>query len=369
MSLQNIHEQIQKEDIRFLHLEKSNCQIPPYSPKSHYLDLTSSNYYRGLLVIRHYIKTITDYYFSNIVDAKNIDLFMLTPSVSSPMGPGSDSEAVSIKFGNLETYLVDSSQFGFEPLIMNGMERVYCYLPSMRGENPDFRHLNQFYHCEAEILGNLEDIMWIVEKYIKILSEALLNFENLYQKISIDGHQSLLSLDKICSKTEFPRITFEEAIDMLETKKINNAINYTPEGRDISFIGEQEIAIALKHKTPFWITNYDRDRVPFYQKPNGNKVVNADLIFPSIIKNSFGGEVVGAGQRQDSVKEIYESLNRQGLSSEPYEWYIDLRRQKKYRQTSGFGMGIERFITWSLARTDIKEAIIYPRVKNINTLP
>jgi len=61
---------------------------------------------------------------------------MLTPSVSSPMGPGSDSEAIELQFGDLSTFLTDSSQFGFEPLIMNGLDKVYCYLPSMRGEDP-----------------------------------------------------------------------------------------------------------------------------------------------------------------------------------------------------------------------------------------
>ena len=68
--------------------------------------------------LRDIIKLTTDFYFKDIVEAKNIDLFMLTTSVSSPMGHGSDSEAIAIKFGNLETNLVDSSQFGFEPLLL-----------------------------------------------------------------------------------------------------------------------------------------------------------------------------------------------------------------------------------------------------------
>ena len=71
------------------------------------------------------------------------------------MGPGSDSEVIPIKFGKYNSFLVDSSQFGFEPLLLNKLDKVYCYLPSMRGENPDKRHLNQFFHCEAEIKGTL----------------------------------------------------------------------------------------------------------------------------------------------------------------------------------------------------------------------
>ncbi|NJK71155.1 MAG: hypothetical protein HC932_02750 [Thermales bacterium] len=369
MPIQNIYEQIQNEDIKFIHLDKSDYHIPIYNPTNHYLDLTSSHYYQGLLILRHYIKLISDYYFSRIVDAKNIDLFMLTPSISSPMGPGSDSEAVIIKFGNLETFLVDSSQFGFEPLLMNGLERLYCYLPSMRGENPDIRHLNQFYHCEAEILGTLDDIIWVVEKYIKTLCEAIQNFENLLHKISNDSTKTMKILSSIVEIHEFPKLTFTQAVNLLEQSGNKNLVNYTDFGRDITAIGETKLARILNIKTPFWITHFDRDRVPFYQKPMGDCVLNADLIFPPLLNNSFGGEIVGAGQRQNNVSEMYNSLARQNLSHSPYEWYINLRRQPNYKITSGFGMGIERFITWILARSDIKEAIIYPRLKNVKTIP
>jgi asparaginyl-tRNA synthetase len=83
-----------------------------------------------------------------------MDLFLMTSSVSSPSGPGSDSESIALTFGGHNTYLTDSSQFGFEPVLIGGIPRAYCYLASMRGEDPDKRHLNQFYHCEYEAQGN-----------------------------------------------------------------------------------------------------------------------------------------------------------------------------------------------------------------------
>ena len=89
-------------------------------------------------------------------------------------------------------------------------------------------------------------------------------------------------------------------------------------------------------------------RVSFYQAPdpdNANKVINADLIFPPIIKDAFGGEIVGCGQRQDNCQKMLESLSRQNIKSEHYEWYINLRKLPTYKITSGFGLGVERFIT------------------------
>ncbi len=114
-----------------------SLSTPPYHPETYYRDIAQNPYFSSLVLLRHEIKRTIDFYMGEIAGAKNLDLFMLTPSISSPMGPGSDSEAIQIRFGELHTYLVDSSQFGFEPLIMNGIDRAYWYLPSMRGEDPD----------------------------------------------------------------------------------------------------------------------------------------------------------------------------------------------------------------------------------------
>ncbi|HBO16808.1 MAG: hypothetical protein UR69_C0001G0227 [Candidatus Moranbacteria bacterium GW2011_GWE2_35_2-] len=348
-------------------------KMPEYCPNKHYKHLCDSDYYRALIVLRHYIKIISDFYFSEKQKAKNIDLFMFTPSISSPMGPGSDSKPVPIKFGNLKTFLVDSSQFGFEPLLLNGLEKVYCYLPSMRGEDSDKRHLNQFYHCEMEMKGRLDDLLPIVEGYIRTLAEVIFTMNNIVKKISENSEKTRRYMEVIMRTKEFPKITFDEAIDILVKNDKRELVNFTSHGNDISCEGEIELMKILKVTTPIWLTDFDRDRVPFYQKPNPknpNKTINADLLFPPIVENSFGGEVVGSGQRQDNVNEIYESLKRQeNISPKPYEWYIDLRKQPNYKTTSGFGLGIERFIAWSLGKDNIRDVILYPRIKNIETRP
>lgn len=367
-----LHNQIKSDDLRFQDIDSASFVLPPYDPKTHYLELTRSGYFHALVILRHHIKIMSDYYFGVECEAKNVDLFMLTPSLSSPMGSGSDSEAIPIKFGKYDSSLVDSSQFGFEPLLLNGFEKVYCYLPSMRGENPDKRHLNQFYHCEAEIKGDIEQLIPIIEGYIKILVEVMALMPNIVKIISLDFEKTMFNFNKITESKNFPKISFDDAVDILINNGNSELVNFTEFGRDISSDGEIKLAEILNFDTPFWIRNYDRDRVAFYQKPdpkNINKVINADLIFPPIIKNSFGGEIVGCGQRQDNVQEIIESLGRQNIEPDPYEWYIDLRRIPHYKTTAGFGLGIERFITWSLCRDDIKDTILYPRLKDIRTYP
>lgn len=367
-----IKDLILKDDTNFANSPINEFTTPVYNPISHSRELTRSGYFRALLVLRHYIKLISDHYFGIEQNAKNIDLFMMTPSVSSPMGTGSDSEAISIVFGKLTTFLTDSSQFGFEPLLMNGFEKVYCYLPSIRGEDCDSRHLSQFFHCELEIKGGMEELVPIIEQYVKKLSATLLLLNNIMDRISYAPNTTREYLNRILNTNKFLEISFDEAVNILVKNNKGDLINFTDKGRDISSVGEIELMKILNANTPIWIKNFDRDRVPFYQKPvpnNSNKTVNADLLFPPIINDSFGGEVVGCGERQDNTETIYESLARQGISPNPYEWYIDLRKMPNYKTTSGFGLGVERFIAWALGKSDIKDAIIYPRLKNVITYP
>lgn len=351
---------------------RRSFKTPEYDSEEHYRHLTNSKYYHALIVLRHYLKSVSDYYFGIKQNAKNIDLFMLTPSISSPMGPGSDSEPIRIRFGKIKTCLVDSSQFGFEPLLMNGLEKVYCCLPSMRGEDCDYRHLNQFYHCEFEMIGDLNILIPIIENYIKCLCEAILCFKNIIGKISTSPIVTKGMIKKIIKIKKFPEVTLDEAVELLLKNNKKDCIKFTKYGKDINCHGELEIMKILKIRTPLWIKYFDRDRAPFYQKPdpkNKNKTINADLLFPPLVKGSFSGEIVGSGQRQNDPKEIYESLKRQNISSVPYKWYINLRKLPQYRTTSGFGMGIERFIAWLLAKENIRDVILYPRIKNIKTYP
>jgi aspartyl/asparaginyl-tRNA synthetase len=363
---------ISEKDSRYSLEGIDNYVLPDFNPQTHYIELTRSGYFGALTTLRHCIRVVSDYYFGVVVKATNVDLFMLTSSISSPMGPGSDSEAIQIKFGNKDVFLTDSAQFGFEPFLMNGFDSVYCYLPSMRGESPNKRHLNQFFHCEAEIKGGINKLFPIVENYIQALCEAVILMPNIINLISLDPKATRAACVRIVSQGEFKTIIFDEAADLLSNNSKDNLINTVQNGRDITQLGEIEIFQILNIDTPLWLTNFDRDRVAFYQKPdpqNKNKVINADLLLPQLATGSFGGEVAGSGQRQDSPEEICETLKRQGISAEPYEWYINLRRLPKYNITSGFGFGIERFLAWVLCMDDIKNVIPYPRLKGITSYP
>lgn len=90
---------------------------PPFDPATYYRDVATSAYFKALVILRHHIKQSTDDSLGGTFNAKNVDLFMMTSSVSSPMGPGSDSLAVPIQFGSLKTFLVDSERSKLRPIM------------------------------------------------------------------------------------------------------------------------------------------------------------------------------------------------------------------------------------------------------------
>lgn len=361
---------IRESDQLYANENKADFVMPIFDGNTYYKKVAKYPYFQALTVLRHYIKRSCDIYWGDIQKAYNVDLFMIAQSVSSPMGPGSDSEAISLKFGEHDAYLVDSSQFGFEPLLLNDIKKVYCYLPSMRGENPNKRHLNQFYHCEVEVSGTLEELKPQIEKFVRFLAETLICMPNILNLLSTNPEISVKKLNLLLNTDRIREIEFDEAIKILKDSGNGRLVNESEFGRDILYEGELKLMEILKTETPIWMNHFDRDRVAFYQKPfMRDKVINADLLFPPLTKESFGGEVVGSGQRQDDVNEMHESLKRQVLDFKPYEWYIDLRRLENYKSTSGFGMGVERFITWALCRDSIQDVILYPRLKNIVSYP
>jgi aspartyl/asparaginyl-tRNA synthetase len=335
-----------------------------YNRRKHIHNLINDEYYKNLIKLRNSVGLICDEYFQNL-GAPKVDLYLITKGVSSPMGKGSDSAPIPLKFSRQNAYLVDSAQFGLEPLVFDSFEMVYCYLPSFRNDDPDDMHLNQFFHCEAEMVGDYEKAMKVAEGLIKFLIRKLLQ---LYEKkvFHFKTH-NFGEMDYILTH-EFPQIKFDEAEKLFERHKLEYLIERRHYGRVMTREGELKVVELLTNNKNFvWITHYDRDTVPFYQKPdpeNKERVLNADLISPPI-NGALGGECIGAGQRQNNLEEMIESMKRQGIKNiDSYKWYISLRKNPKYRTTSGFGLGIERFLAWILRLNSIYDAALYPIIKS-----
>jgi asparaginyl-tRNA synthetase len=152
-------------------------------------------------------------------------------------------------------------------------------------------------------------------------------------------------------KPPFPRITYDEALDLLKTVGME-----LPWGED--FGAPHETAIAEKFDRPVFITHYPASFKAFYMKPDPNRpevVLCADMIAPEGY-----GEIIGGSQRIDDPILLEHRFAQHELSEEAYGWYMDLRKYGSVPH-SGFGLGLERVVAWICGLDHVRETIAFPR--------
>lgn len=327
-------------------------------PQEHYLRVLEDPWYRALAEVQNQIFVETVRFFESR-GYKAVQLPITTTSISSPMGLGSDSSPVMVSMFGADTYLADSMQFMLEYACRLSGTNAFYIMPSFRGDDPDETHLNQFYHNEAELVGGLDDVVNLVDSYLRALTRSVLD-HHTEMISSVCGSVKHIE-DFSASDAPLPRISFDEACRILDMDPA--LVRKHPKGfRSITRKGEaclnRELAGAV------WLTDFDHLSVPFYQAFDATrtKAKAADLLLPGI------GEVVGAGERHASADLVADALNMHQVSHKSYEWYLEMKRRHPLR-TSGFGLGVERFLGWLLSCSDIRECQILPRLKGVEMVP
>jgi aspartyl/asparaginyl-tRNA synthetase len=330
-----------------------------WNSENYYLDIISDPWYKLIFQIQETIQVETNNFYQEI-GMHNVLLPVTTGSISSPMGLGSDSLPVEVNINGKDTYLADSMQFLLEYSCRFLDKGCYYIMPTFRGEKVDERHLAQFFHSEAEIYGELEDIIDLSEKYVKFLSQQIIN---KHGSDMVDFTGNLNHIDKIIAKP-FARITFDEAEKILREEfgdKIEKYIEHHTNFRNITNQGEKELMKIFDGVV--WIMNYDAMAVPFYQKNdevNQGLAKNADLLLGI-------GETIGCGERHKTAKELMTAIKSHEVDPKIYDWYIKMR-EKYPIQTSGFGMGIERFMLFLLNHDDIRDVQVFLRFNEGNDI-
>lgn len=324
---------------------------------THFLSVLQDPWYKHIAEIENMIHQATCEFYKN-EGIKTLFLPITTGSISSPMGLGSDSLPVKVNLCGVDTYLADSMQFMLEYGCRIFEKGCYYIMPSFRGEKADERHLCQFYHSEAEIPGGLTEVMSLVERYIKFLCESIMNEYEEELGLLVPDLVHIKSMISLCGN--IPKVTFDEATSILKNNP--KYVEYCEPGfRNLTREGEKEL--LRETGGVVWVTHFDSLAVPFYQacSESVNKALNADLLFGI-------GEVVGSGERHQNKVEVMRALERHDVSEDEYGWYLEMK-DKFPLKTSGFGLGIERFLLWLLKHDDIRDCQILPRFNGENILP
>lgn len=249
-----------------------------------------------------------------------------------------------------KAYLAQSGQL-YNEATAAAFGKVYCFGPTFRAEKSKTRrHLMEFWMVEPEAAYvELEENNEIQENMIAYIVKQVLEKKKNELKL-LERDISKLELTKV----PFPRISYDEAIDIL--KNNGSKIEW---GDD--FGGEDETILSQKYEKPVFVLRYPIKCKAFYMKPDAQRPEVA--LCADLLASEGYGEIIGGGQRIDDYNLLEKRIKEHNLPRESYEWYLDLRKYGSVPH-SGFGLGIERTVSWICGLSHIRETIPFPRMLN-----
>ena len=314
-----------------------------YLLDNRHLVLRSPRYAR-LMKIKHTIlRAGREYFISN-------GWWEVTPPILTASACEGGATLFPVKYFERTAYLSQSAQLYLEVLIYS-LEKVWSLTPSFRAEKSRTRrHLAEYWHLEAEAAWyNMDDMMRVSEELVSYIVEKTL--EERRRDLEEIGRN--LDTLKQAVNIPYPRIRYDEAIEILQTKGVN--IEW---GADLG--ADEERVLAIEFEQPFFITHFPKEIKSFYMKldPRDDRVVlGFDLLAPEGY-----GEIIGGSEREDDYEALLKRIVENGLNPEDYKWYLDLRRYGSVPH-SGFGLGIERLAMWIAGLNHIRDTIPFPRFR------
>lgn len=294
---------------------------------------------KAILKIRHrIIKSVRDFF-----DNKGFTL--VDAPIFTPNACEGTTNLFKVDYFDENAYLTQSGQLYMEAAAM-AVGKAYCFGPTFRAEKSKTRrHLTEFWMVEPEVaFFDIYDDMDLAEEFV----------EYIVQEVVKNNREDLEVLERDISKLEkikrpFPRISYDEAIEILHKKG-----NDTPWGTD--FGGDEETMISEEFDKPVMIHHYPMAIKAFYMKQEGDKAACVDMIAPEGY-----GEIIGGGQREEDIEKLKEKIKEQGLPEEVFDWYLDVRKYGSCKH-AGFGLGIERTVAWICGLHHVRETIPFPRL-------
>ena len=236
---------------------------------------------------------------------------------------------------------------------------VFDFGPVFRAEKSKTRrHLTEFWMMDAEYpFVTHDESLDLQEAYVKALIQGVLDraphaLETLERDVEL--------LKKYVSEP-FKRISYDEAIDLLQAHEADEDTDYEHLEHGDDFGSPHETWISNYFGVPTFVMNYPADIKAFYMKPvpgNESRVLCADLLAPEGY-----GEIIGGSEREVDYDKLYAKIKENGLNPDDYAFYLDLRKYGSVPH-AGFGLGLERMVTFVAGTKHIREAIPFPRLLN-----
>jgi asparaginyl-tRNA synthetase len=326
------------------------AQDYPIAPKEHGISFLMENRHlwlrssrqQAILWIRHELARAC----RDFLDAHHfiqLDAPLLTPAACE----GTSTLFSTAYFDQGQAYLSQSGQLYMEAGAM-AFNRVYCFGPAFRAEKSKTRrHLTEFWMVEPEVaFAELEELIgWAEQMVVYMVGRVL---EKRSEELKLLERDPAL-LEGI--KSPFPRLTYQEALALLEGK--GYPVDF---GEDLG--GDEETLLSQSFDQPLVVHRYPSACKAFYMKrdpADERLVLNMDILAPEGY-----GEIIGGSQREDELDRLQSRVREHGLSEADLKWYLDLRRYGSIPH-GGFGLGLERIVAWVCGLRHVRETIPFPR--------
>lgn len=325
----------------------------PISPKEHGIEFLLDHRHLWLRSKRQFaIQQIRNEMIRATFEFFNNEGFIkMDPPILTDSAPEGTTELFETDYFDKKAYLSQSGQLYAEAGAM-AYGKVFTCGPVFRAEKSKTRrHLTEFWMIEPEMaFCHQEESLKVQERYVAYLVQSVLD-NCAYPLHLLDRDPEVL---KQYTKLPYPRITYKQAIKMLQDAGMD--VKY---GDD--FGSPEETYLSDQFDQPVFVLNYPKTIKPFYMltdPEDDQQYVCADMLAPEGY-----GEIIGGSERETDYDTLKNAIEHAGLDLDEYEWYLDLRKYGSVPH-SGFGLGLERAITWVCKLDHLREAIPFPRMIN-----
>ncbi|MGA3269540.1 asparagine--tRNA ligase [Lactiplantibacillus pentosus] len=275
----------------------------------------------------------------------------MDPPILTGSAPEGTTELFHTEYFDRDAYLSQSGQLYAEAGAL-AYGKVFTFGPTFRAEKSKTRrHLIEFWMIEPEMaFMHQGQSLEVQERYIAFLVQGVI--DHCQYALDILG-RDVETLKKY-TKLPYPRISYDEAIELLKANDFD--VDW-----GVDFGSPEETFLADHFDQPVFVLNYPKAIKPFYMKPHPTRedvVICADLLAPEGY-----GEIIGGSERATDYNYLLDQIKKAGLNPDDYAWYLDLRKYGSVPH-SGFGLGLERFLTWITAEDHVRETIPFPRLLN-----